>query len=57
MSTHGSYNIFNEAMADVLEIMDNNFSNEFQKTDAFKTLEKVVDEEAQELERLKKVRN
>ena len=43
-------------MADVLKIMDDNFSSEFQKTEAFKTLERVVDEEAQELKRLKQVR-
>eukprot|EP00903_Cladosiphon_okamuranus_P012393 g11615.t1 len=48
-----SYNIFNEAMADVLKTMDNNFRNEFHNSEAFKTLERVVVEEAQELERLR----
>lgn len=50
-----SYNIFNEAMAAVLKIMDNNFSAEFHETDAYKALQKIVDEEAEELERLRQV--
>lgn len=54
--THGSYNIFNDAMAAVLKMMDNNFSAEFQETEAYKNLEKVVEEEAEELERLRRVR-
>lgn len=53
---HGSYNIFNDAMAAVLKMMDNNFSAEFQETEAYKNLEKVVEEEAEELERLRRVR-
>lgn len=51
-----SYNIFNEAMVAVLKIMDNNFSAEFQQSQAYKSLQKVVDDEADELERLRKVR-
>lgn len=55
--TNGSYNIFNGAMADVLKTMDSNFGADFHKTDGFKGLEIQVDEEAQELERLKQVRD
>lgn len=51
-----SYNIFNEAMSAVLKIMDTNFSYEFKRTEAFKNLEQVVKEEAEELELLRKVR-
>lgn len=51
-----SYNIFDEAMSAVLKIMDTNFSFEFKKTEAFKNLEQVVKEEAEELELLRKVR-
>lgn len=43
-------------MAAVLKMMDNNFSAEFQETEAYKNLEKVVEEEAEELERLRRVR-
>lgn len=50
-----SYNIFNEAMAAVLQIMDSNFSAEFQESEAYKHLQRVVDEEAEELERLRQV--
>lgn len=39
----------------VLKIMDSNFSAEFQQSQAYKSLQKVVDEEAEELERLRKV--
>ncbi|CAN0158874.1 unnamed protein product, partial [Scytosiphon promiscuus] len=49
-----SYNIFNEAMVAVLKIMDSNFSAEFQQSQAYKSLQKVVDDEADELERLRK---
>lgn len=51
-----SYNIFNEAMCSVLAIMETNFSAAFKRTEAFKTLEKSVQAEAEELERLNKVR-
>ncbi|CAM9634125.1 unnamed protein product [Ectocarpus sp. 6 AP-2014] len=50
-----SYNIFDEAMSAVLKIMDTNFSFEFKKTEAFKNLEQVVKEEAEELELLRKM--
>lgn len=53
--TTSSYNIFNEAMAAVLKMMDTNFSAEFKESEAFKNLEKVVEQEAEELERLRKV--
>ncbi|CAM9873926.1 unnamed protein product [Hapterophycus canaliculatus] len=50
-----SYNIFNDAMVAVLKIMDSNFSAEFQQSQAYKSLQKVVDAEAEELDRLRKV--
>ncbi|CAM9378969.1 unnamed protein product [Ectocarpus sp. 4 AP-2014] len=50
-----SYNIFDEAMSAVLKVMDTNFSFEFKKTEAFKNLEQVVKEEAEELELLRKM--
>ncbi|CAM9494903.1 unnamed protein product, partial [Ascophyllum nodosum] len=51
-----SYNIFNDAMASVLKMMDNNFSAEFKESEAYRNLEKVVEEEAEELERLRRMR-
>jgi len=42
-------------MAAVLQIMDSNFSAEFQESEAYKNLQRVVDEEAEELERLRQV--
>ncbi|CAN0189228.1 unnamed protein product [Ectocarpus sp. 12 AP-2014] len=49
------YNIFDEAMSAVLKIMDTNFSFEFKETEAFKNLEQVVKDEAEELELLRKM--
>lgn len=50
-----SYNIFNEAMSAVLVMMDGNFSAAFKRTEGYKKLEKHVQDEAEELERLRKV--
>lgn len=50
-----SYNIFNEAMQEVVHIMESNFSTAFHNTDGYKKLEKKVQNEADELERLRKV--
>ena len=44
-------------MASVLKMMDNNFSAEFKESEAYRNLEKVVEEEAEELERLRRVRS
>lgn len=52
---HDSYDIFGEAMAEVLKVMEDNFSNEFRETEAFKALERAASVEAKELELLKQV--
>ena len=51
-----SYNIFDDAMKTVLDMMETNFSAAFQKTEAYKELERKALQEADELERLRKVR-
>ncbi|CAM9985103.1 unnamed protein product, partial [Ectocarpus fasciculatus] len=50
-----SYNIFNEAMSVAVTMMDTNFSAAFKRSEAYKQLEKNVQDEAEELERLRKV--
>ncbi|CAM9874054.1 unnamed protein product, partial [Scytosiphon promiscuus] len=50
-----SYNIFNEAMSAVLAMMETNFSADFKNSAAYKQLERSVQNEAEELEVLKKM--
>lgn len=52
-----SYNIFNDAMSAVLAMMETNFSADFKNSMAYKQLERSVENEAKELEVLKKVRH
>ena len=42
-------------MSEVLKVMEDNFSNEFYKTEAFKALAKAASMEAKELDLLKQV--
>ncbi|CAM9833165.1 unnamed protein product [Ectocarpus fasciculatus] len=51
-----SFNIFSEAMSVVVLMMDTNFSAAFKRSEAYKLLEKDVQEEAEELARLKKMK-
>eukprot|EP00752_Nemacystus_decipiens_P018693 g16757.t1 len=50
-----SYNIFEEAMSAVVAMMESNFSAAFKRTAAYKNLERNVQKEADELERLRKM--
>ncbi|CAM9840605.1 unnamed protein product, partial [Laminaria digitata] len=50
------YNIFNEAMTAAVAMMDTNFSVAFKGTAAYRQLEANVKKEAEELERLKQMR-
>ncbi|CAM9822251.1 unnamed protein product [Ectocarpus fasciculatus] len=51
-----SFNIFSEAMSVVVAMMDMNFSAAFKRSEAYKLLERHVKDEAEELERLKKMK-
>lgn len=55
LTTLVSYNIFNEAMSVAVTMMDTNFSAAFKRSEAYKQLERNVQDEAEELERLRKV--
>lgn len=49
------YNIFDEAIAEVLNIMEVNFKADFERSESYKNLNRAVQREAKELELLKQV--
>lgn len=49
------YNIFDEAIAEVLHVMEVNFKADFERTLEFRTLSKAVEREARELQVLRQV--
>ena len=50
------YNIFDEAIAEVLHVMEVNFKADFERTMEFRSLSKAVEREARELQVLRQVR-
>lgn len=49
------YNIFDEAIAEVLHVMEVNFKADFERTMEFRSLSKAVEREARELQVLRQV--
>lgn len=50
------YNIFDEAIAEVLHVMEVNFKADFERTMEFRSLSKAVEREARELQVLRQVK-
>lgn len=50
------YNIFDEAIAEVLDVMEMNFKADFERTTSFRDLNRAVQREARELQVLRQVR-
>lgn len=51
------YNIFDEAIAEVLHVMEANFKADFERTMEFRELSKAVEREARELQVLRQARS
>lgn len=49
------YNIFDEAIAEVLQVMEYNFKADFERTSSYKRLNRAVQREAKEMQVLRQV--